>query len=136
MPGPDSGRRPHYLNREESFMYDREVRFRLEETRNNALIEFSEKGVMHFSSRRCTLLAISRSAAILGILTQFRLPKSFYLDIPDARITKIGCVLMRVNGNNTVNVRFLRLITPKEMNRVFAYSTHPRHKDVGLSIRD
>jgi len=37
----------HYLQREESFMYDREARFPMEDTLNAARIEYTEKGVMH-----------------------------------------------------------------------------------------
>ncbi|WP_186809084.1 hypothetical protein [Sinorhizobium meliloti] len=35
----------HFLNKEESFMYDREANFPMEDTRNEARIEFTEKGV-------------------------------------------------------------------------------------------
>ena len=30
---------------------------------------------------------------------------------------------MKVNANNTVEVRFLRLLTQKELNKIFVYST-------------
>ncbi len=132
MAGPGS---TNYLNKEESFMYDREARFKMEDTMNAARIEYTEKGVMHMASRRCDIVRISLSSAVLAILTQYNLPKQFYLDIPDARITKIGCMLMRVNANNTVEVRFLRLLTQKELNRIFVYSTHPAHRDRVLDIR-
>ncbi|MHC2299042.1 hypothetical protein ACVJBD_003248 [Rhizobium mongolense] len=125
----------HFLNKEESFMYDREQRFKMEDTMNAARIEYTEKGVMHMASRRCDIIRISMSSAILAILTQFTLPKQFYLDIPDARITKVGCMLMRVNTNNTIEVRFLRLLTQKEMNKIFVYSTHPAHRDHVLDVR-
>ena len=125
----------HFLNKEESFMYDREVRFRMEDTMNAARLEYTEKGVMNLASRRCDIIRISQSSAVLAILTQYNLPKQFYLDIPDARITKIGCVLMKVFPNNTVEVRFLRLLTDKEMNKIFVYSTHPAHKNRVLDIR-
>ena len=75
------------------------------------------------------------SGAILGILTQYDLPKQFYLDIPDARITKIGCMLMKTFVNNPVEVRFLRLLTQKEIDRIFVFSTHPAHKDKTLDVR-
>lgn len=106
-------------------MYDREARFKMEDTMNAARIEYTEKGVMHAASRRCDIVRISMSSATLAILTQFSLPKQFYLDIPDARITKVGCLLMKVNANNTIDVRFLRLLTQKELNKIFVYSTHP-----------
>ena len=125
----------HFLNKEESFMYDREVRFRMEDTMNAARLEYTEKGVMNLASRRCDIIRISQSSAVLAILTQYNLPKQFYLDIPDARITKIGCILMKVFSNNTVEVRFLRLLTEKEMNKIFVYSTHPAHKNRVLDIR-
>jgi hypothetical protein len=125
----------HFLNKEESFMYDREVRFKMEDTMNAARIEYTEKGVMNLASRRCDIVRISQSGAILAILTQYNLPKQFYLDIPDARITKVGCLLMKVFSNNTVEVRFLRLLSEKEMNKIFVYSTHPNHRNRVLDIR-
>jgi hypothetical protein len=125
----------HFLNKEESFMYDREQRFKMEDTMNAARLEYTEKGVMHMASRRCDIIRISMSSAVLAILTQFNLPKQFYLDIPDARISKVGCMLMRVNHNNTVEVRFLRLLTQKELNKIFVYSTHPAHRDYVLDVR-
>lgn len=124
-----------YLNDEESFMYDREGRFPMQETRNAARIEYTEKGVMHMAARRCDILAISKSAAILGLMTQYHVPRQFYLDIPDARITKIGCVLMKILPKNRIEVRFLRLLEDREMNRIFVYSTHPAHKDYVLDVR-
>jgi hypothetical protein len=129
------GASDHFLNKEESFMYDREGRFKMEDTMNAARIEYTEKGVMNMASRRCDIIRISVSGAILAILTQFNLPKQFYLDIPDARIMKVGCMLMKVNANNTIEVRFLRLLTQKEMNKIFVYSTHPAHRDRVLDIR-
>jgi hypothetical protein len=125
----------HFLNKEESFMYDREVRYKMEDTMNAARIEYTEKGVMNLASRRCDIVRISQSGAILAILTQYNLPKQFYLDIPDARITKVGCILMKIFPNNTVEVRFLRLLSEKEMNKIFVYSTHPSHRDRVLDIR-
>ena len=125
----------HFLNKEESFMYDREVRYKMEDTMNAARIEYTEKGVMNLASRRCDIVRISQSSAILAILTQYNLPKQFYLDIPDARITKVGCILMKIFPNNTIEVRFLRLLSDKEMNKIFVYSTHPSHRDRVLDIR-
>lgn len=125
----------HFLNKEESFMYDREGRYKMQDTMNAARIEYTEKGVMHLASRRCDIVRISMSGAILAILTQYNLPKQFYLDIPDARIKKVGCVLMKVFPNNTVEVRFLSLLSEKDMNRIFVYSTHPAHRNHVLDIR-
>lgn len=125
----------NYLKREESFMYDRENRFRMEDTMNAARIEYTEKGVMHMAARRCDVIRISLSGAVLGLLTQYSLPQQFYLDIPDARISKVGCMLMKTFANNTVEVRFLRLLTQKELDRIFVFSTHPAHRDKVLDVR-
>lgn len=133
--GAIAGGRPSYLSKEESFMYDRETRYRMEDTMNAARIEYTEKAVMNLAARRCDVLRISMSGAVLGILTQYNLPKQFYLDIPDARINKIGCLLMRQNANNTIDVRFLRLMTQKELDRIFIFSTHPAHRDRKLDVR-
>jgi hypothetical protein len=43
--------------------------------------------------------------------------------------------VLKVNPNNTIEVRFLRLLTDKEMNKIFVYSIHPSHKNVKLDIR-
>lgn len=125
----------NYLRREESFMYDRENRFRMEDTMNAGRIEYTEKGMTHVASRRCDVVRISMSGAVISLLTQFNLPKQFYLDIPDARITKVGGLLMKTFANNTAEVRFLRLLTQKELDRIFVFSTHPAHKDRVLDVR-
>ena len=127
--------KPSYLSKEESFMYDREKRFAMEETMNAARIEFTEKGVMHMAARRCDLIALSMSGAVLAINTSFTLPKQFYLDVPDARVSRVGCILMRVHANNTIEVRFLSLMPQKDMDRIFVYSTHPKHRNRVLDIR-
>ncbi|RWX77330.1 hypothetical protein EPK99_15390 [Neorhizobium lilium] len=116
-------------------MYDREQRFKMEDTMNAGRLEYTENGVLNMAQRRCDVVRISQSSAVLALMTQYSLPKQFYLDIPDARITKVGCVLMRVNANNTIDVRFLRILTPKEMNRIFVFSTHPNHRDRTLDVR-
>lgn len=116
-------------------MYDREGRYKMEDTMNAARIEYTEKAVMNLAARRCDLIKISQSEAILALMTQYQLPQQFYLDVPDARISKIGCVLLRVNVNNTIHVRFLKLLTQKDMDRIFVFSTHPAHKDRKLDIR-
>jgi hypothetical protein len=125
----------NYLQREESFMYDREARFPMEDTMNAARIEYTEKGVMHMAARRCDVIKISMSGAIIGLLTQYNLPQQFYLDLPDARITKVGCLLMKTFANNTAEIRFLRLLTKKELDRIFVFSTHPAHRDKVLDVR-
>ena len=116
-------------------MYDRESRFRMEDTMNAARIEYTEKAVMHMAARRCDVIRISQTEAVLALLTKYNLPNQSYLDIPDARITKIGCVMLRVNANNTTHVRFLRMLTQKELDRIFVFSTHPAHRDRKLDIR-
>ena len=130
-----AGTGSHFLNKEESFMYDREHRFKMEDTMNAGRLEYTENGVLNMAQRRCDVLKIAQSGAILGILTHYNIPKQFYLDIPDARIMKVGCLLMRTNANNTIEVRFLRLLTPKELDRIFVFSTHPKHRDRTLNIR-
>lgn len=127
--------RANYLKREESFMYDREARFPMEDTMNAARIEYTEKGVMHLAARRCDIIRISVSGAVISLLTQYNLPQQFYLDIPDARISKIGCLLMKVFPNNTAEIRFLRLLNQKELDRIFIFSTHPAHKDKVMDVR-
>lgn len=127
--------RRSYMSKEESYMYDREGRDPLVDTMNAARIEYTEKAVMHLASRRCDLIKISPSAAVLAINVSFAVPKSFYLDIPDARINRVGCLLMRMHTNNIVEVRFLSRMSDRDLNRIFAFSTHPSHRDVLLDIR-
>ena len=43
--------------------------------------------------------------------------------------------MLRVNANNTIHVRFLRMLTQKELDRIFVFSTHPAHRDRKLDIR-
>lgn len=124
-----------YMSREESFMYDREGRLPLVDTLNAARIEFTEKAVKHMASRRCDLVRISPMAAVLAINTSFAIPRSFYLDVPDARIRRVGCVLMKVNPDNTIEARFLRAISDRDLNRIYAFSSHPSHRDVLLDVR-
>jgi hypothetical protein len=127
--------KPNYLSKEESFMYDREKRFTMEETMNAARIEYTENAVKNLAARRCDLVAISKSGAILAINTKFSLPKQFYLDVPDAKVNRVGCTLMRVNANNTIEVRFLSMMPDRDLDRIFVYSTHPKHRNRVLDIR-
>ena len=127
--------RRSYMSKEESFMYDREGNFPLVETMNAARIEYTEKAVMHLAGRRCDLIRISPTAAVLAINTKFAVPKTFYLDIPDAGIPRIGCVLMRVHPDDKIEVRFLSRVSDRSMNRIYAFSTHPAHRDVLLDVR-
>ncbi|OCW56458.1 hypothetical protein AWJ14_18810 [Hoeflea olei] len=116
-------------------MYDRESRFPMQETLNHARIEYTEKGVMHMAARRCVIRAISPSGAILALATQFTIPRQFCLDVPEARIGRIGCVLMRINVNDTIEVRFLRLVSDADLNRIFVFSDHPDHRGRLLDLR-
>ena len=127
--------RRSYMSKEESFMYDREGRLPLVDTMNAARIEYTEKAVMHLASRRCDLIKISPTAAVLAINVSFAVPKSFYLDIPDARINRVGCVLMKMHTNNIIEARFLSRMSDRDLNRIFAFSTHPSHRDVLLDVR-
>jgi hypothetical protein len=124
-----------YLQREESFMYDRENRFKMEDTMNAGRLEYTENGMTHVAARRCDVIRISLSGAIIAFVTQVSLPKQFYFDIPDARISKVGAILMKTFANNTAEIRFLRLLTQKELDRIFVFSTHPAHKDRVLDVR-
>jgi hypothetical protein len=133
-PNTFSGK-PNYLSKEESFMYDREKRFPLEETMNDARIDYTEKVVTNLAARRCELIGISKSGAVLAINTKFNLPKEFYLDVPDAKVNRVGCTLTRVNANNTIEVRFLSLMSDRDLDRIFVYSTHPKHRNRVLDIR-
>jgi len=135
MPAQSDIVKSNYLSREESFMYDREARFRMEDTMNAARLEYTENILTNTASRRCDIVQISQAEAMLAMMTQFSIPNSFNLDIPDARIHKVGCVLLKVNANNTLRVRFLRLLTQKELDRIFVFSTHPAHRDRVLDIR-
>ncbi len=125
----------HFLNKEESFMYDREHRFPMEETMNAARLEYTEKGVMHMAARRCDLIMIGPSGAVLALNTRFNLPEQFYLDVPDAKIARVGCLMMRIYANNTVQVRFLSIMPQKDIDRIFVYSTHPKHRNKLLDLR-
>ncbi|WP_280773086.1 hypothetical protein [Rhizobium sp. SG_E_25_P2] len=116
-------------------MYDREHRFPMEETMNAARLEYTEKGVMHMAARRCDLIMIGTSGAVLALNTKFSLPEQFYLDVPDAKISRVGCLMMRVYANNTVQVRFLSMMPQKDIDRIFVYSTHPKHRNKLLDLR-
>lgn len=134
MNGTAPGARPSYLSKEESFMYDREAYFPMEDTRNEARIEYTEKGVTNISSRRCEIVKLSKSSAVLAMPTQFKLPENFYLDVPSARIPMIGCLVKRVHANNLLETRFLRMLSDRDLNRIFVYSTHPNHRNRTLDI--
>lgn len=124
-----------YISREESFMYDREPKFPMHPTMNAGRIEFTEKGVMHMASRRADIVAISRSQAVLALMTSYALPSEFYLEVVSARIPKIGCRLMKVNPNNTIEIRFLRVLEEADLKRIFVYSSHPSHRNMTLDLR-
>lgn len=116
-------------------MYDRENRFRMEDTMNAGRLEYTENGMTHVAARRCDVIRISRSGAVISLLANVNLPKQFYFDIPDARISKVGALLMKTFPNNTAELRFLRLLSEKELDRIYVFSTHPAHKDRVLDVR-
>ena len=127
--------RNSYLNKEESFMYDREKSFPLEDTCNEARIEFTETGgIMNLVSRRCQIIKLSKSGAVIAISTKFKLPQNFYLDIQSARIPMIGCLVQRVHANDLLEARFLRMLSDKDLQRIFVYSTHRNHQNRTLDI--
>ncbi len=127
--------RGNYLNQEESFMYDREKRFPLEDTCTEARIEFTESGgLVNLVSRRGVIVKLSRSGAVIIMTSKFQLPRNFYLDIVSARIPMIGCLTQRVYPNDVVEARFLRLLSDKDLQRVFVYSTHRNHQGRTLDI--
>lgn len=124
-----------YLNREESFMYDREKTFPMEDTCNEARIEFTETGgLCNLISRRGLILQLSRSSAVIAMTSKFKLPRNFYLEIVSARIPLIGCLTQRVFLNDVVEARFLRLLSEKDLQRAFVYSTHRNHQHRTLDI--
>ena len=116
-------------------MYDRENRYRMEDTMNAGRLEYTENAMTHMAAPRCDVVRISMSGAIISLITQVNLPKQFYFDIPDARINKIGSILLKTFSNNTAEIRFLRLLTQKELDRIFVFSTHPAHRDRVLDVR-
>ena len=127
--------RANYLNKEESFMYDREKNFPMEDTCNEARIEFTENGgIVNLVSRRCQIIRLSRSGAVIALTTKFQLPRNFYLDIVSARVPMIGCLTQRVHANDIVEARFLRLLSDKDLQRIFVYSTHRNHQNRTLDI--
>jgi hypothetical protein len=120
-----------YLAREESFMYDKEPKFPLEATSNAARIEYAKKGLSDLESRRAQITRISKSGAILDFMVDMEIPDSVTLDIPDARITKIGCVKVNERrsrlGDSKVSVtlRFLRMLTDQELGSIRQHSLLP-----------
>lgn len=127
--------RNSYLAKEESFMYDREKSFPMEDTCNEARIEFTENGgLVNLVSRRGQIIKLSRSGAVIRMTTKFQLPRNFYLDVVSARIPMIGCLTQRVHANDVVEARFLRMLSDKDVQRIFVYSTHRNHQGRTLDI--
>lgn len=120
-----------YLTREESFMYDKEPKFPLEATNNAARIEYAKKGLSFLESRRCQISRISKSGAIVDFTVDTEVPDSLTLDIPDARIEKIGCVKVNERRNRdgdskvSVTLRFLRTLTDRELGSIKQHSLLP-----------
>jgi hypothetical protein len=117
-----------YFSREESFMYDKEPKFPFEATNNAARIEYLKNGLTFLESRRGTITRISKAGAIIEFMVEAEVPDALTLDIPDARIEKIGCVKQGERRNRigdsklTVTLRFLRVLTDIEMERIKRYS--------------
>lgn len=132
-----SSKNGSYLSREESFMYDKEPKFPLEATNNGARVEYTLNGLSHTESRRCTLLRISRSSAMVEFETDGRVADQLNLAIPDARLEKIGCVKVaeqksRMSGSKvTVTLRFLKLLEEKDVAKVLALSSLERKDGPG-----
>jgi hypothetical protein len=112
-------------------MYDKEPKFPLEATNNAARVEYLRNGLTFTESRRCKLTRISRAGAIIEFAVETELPDSMTLDIPDARIEKIGCVkhserrTRMGDGKVNVTLRFLRMLTEKELGRIKQHSVLP-----------
>ena len=49
-------------------------------------------------------------------------------------IPMIGCLTQRVYPNDVVEARFLRLLSDKDLQRIFVYSTHRNHQGRTLDI--
>lgn len=118
-----------YLTREESFIYDKEPKFPLEATSNAALIGYPTKGLSFVESRRGQVTRISKSGVIIDFMVDAAVPENVTLDIPDARIVKIGCVKVSERRNRlgdsrlSVTLRFLRLLTDREIENIKKHST-------------
>lgn len=127
----DVKRTGSYLSREESVMYDKEPKFPLEATNNAARVEYLRNGLTFAESRRCKLSRISRSGAIIEFAVDSVIPDSMTLDIPDARIEKIGCVKQSERCTTigekrvTVTLRFLRMLSEKELASIKQHSLLP-----------
>jgi hypothetical protein len=116
------------LRREESFMYDREPKFPLHAADNSVRLEYTLRGLTHVESRRGRLIRISRSCAMIELQTGSAVAAEVNLQIPDARLDKIGCV-KTVEKRGTINpdmvivtLRFLRTLSDKEVQRVLDQS--------------
>lgn len=129
-----------YLSREESFMYDKEPKFPLEATNNAARVEYSKNGLTFMESRRGQITRISKAGAIIDFMVDTELPDSVTLDIPDARIEKIGCVKKAEQRNRigdakvSVTLRFLRVLTDKEMANIKRYSLLPQARQPNVVL--
>jgi len=122
----------NYLSREESFMYDREPKFPLLATSNAVRIEYTKTGITFFESRRGTLTRISRSGGIIEFTADHEIPDSFTLDIPDARIEKMGCVKILERrqklGDCRVSVTFrcLKVLSERDHAKILDHSALPK----------
>ena len=129
--------RGSYFSREESFMYDKEPKFPMEATHNAARVEYTRNGLTHLESRRCTLVRISVSSAMIEFQTDGQVADQMNLDIPDARIEKLGCMKVResksrMSGDKvTVTLRFLRMLTDRELQSVLKHSLLEKREGAG-----
>jgi hypothetical protein len=112
-----------YMNKTESQIYDKEPNYPLRPTMNAGRIEYQLRGMTHLESRRCSISRISESSAIVEFSVESEhVPSQCSLDIPDARINKIGCVLVN-QRSKCATYRFLRLLTKQELEAILANST-------------
>jgi hypothetical protein len=127
-----SGKTGNYLGREESQMYDREPKYPLQATSNAAHIEYTLRGLTHLESRRCTLVRISKSSAMVEFQTELDVADQVFLSIPDARVERIGCVKIAQvqtrlsEAKVTVTLRFLKPLEDRQLSSILANSLTAR----------
>lgn len=108
-----------------SIIHDVEPKFPYRNVRNSARIEYQAKGLRWPESRRCDVIKISESSAILEFALPVVAPDELVLDIPDARIKKIGCQVVH-RAEKALTLRFMGAISEKEINKIIAHSQDTR----------
>lgn len=109
-------------------MYDEEPRFPFRATQNAAHIEYSRRGLSLLMHQRCALKNISRAGAIIEITSGVEPPSAITLEVPDSNAGKIGCVrwggksAIHRGGTITLRLRFLKLLSEREMANILAHS--------------